>query len=156
MKTFNRIAIAALLAGGAIIAATAPANAHVDVSISVGGSVFAGDYDYDRPCTWYRYWNLPAPGRCYRAYWGFYGPNVYIVDGFVVCINSAAPTGTTTAGMAAIMTATMRTTTTTIKAKITTAIDPARPVGHGLACRTIRFEFGRGYHGMAAGGLLRS
>ena len=83
MKTFNRFAIAALLAGGAIIVATAPANAHVDVSISVGGSVFAGDYDYDRPCAWYRYWNLPAPGRCYRAYWGFYGPNVYIVDGFV-------------------------------------------------------------------------
>jgi hypothetical protein len=97
MKSFHKLAIAGLLACGAIIAATTPAMAHVDVSIAVGAPLppppppppplpppaFVGDYDFYRPCTWYRYWEIPAPARCYRAYWGFYGRQVYIVDGFV-------------------------------------------------------------------------
>jgi len=94
MKVFNKLAIAALLASAAAFGTTAPAAAdHVSigvggggVSVGVGiggGPVFEGDYDYYRPCGWYRYWNIPAPARCYREFWGFYGPNVVVVDGFV-------------------------------------------------------------------------
>jgi len=84
MRFFNKFALAALLASGAVIGASAPANARVDVSIGVGGpGVFVGDYDYYRPCSYYRYWNIPAPARCYREFYGFYGPSVFVVDGFV-------------------------------------------------------------------------
>ena len=85
MKPLNKLAIAAILASAGVIGSAAPAGAGVNVSvgIGVGGPVFEGDYDYYRPCGWYRYWNLPAPARCYREFWGFYGPSVFIVDGFV-------------------------------------------------------------------------
>lgn len=84
MKGLHKLAAAALLAGTAAIGAATQAAAHVDVSVSVGApGIFVGDYDYYRPCSWYRYWNVPAPYRCYREFWGFYGPNVYVIDGFV-------------------------------------------------------------------------
>ena len=85
MKVLHKFAAAALLAGTAVIGASAPAAAHVDVSVSIGGpgGVFVGDYDYYRPCSWYHYWGIPAPYRCYRDFYGFYGPNIYVVDGFV-------------------------------------------------------------------------
>ena len=84
MKVLHKLAGAALLAGTAAIGASTPAAARVDVSIGIGGpGVFVGDYDYYRPCSWYHYWNIPAPYRCYRDFYGFYGPNVYVVDGFV-------------------------------------------------------------------------
>jgi hypothetical protein len=84
MKVFHKLAASALLAGTAAIGASTPAAAHVDVSIGIGGpGVFVGDYDYYRPCSWYHYYGIPAPYRCYRDFYGFYGPNVYVVDGFV-------------------------------------------------------------------------
>ena len=97
MKTVHKLAVASLVAATAAIGASAPAAAHVDVSVGVGvgvppplpgpafdgPGVFVGDYDYYRPCAWYRYWNIPAPGRCYREFIGFYGPHLYVVDGFV-------------------------------------------------------------------------
>jgi hypothetical protein len=84
MRTLHKIAIVAVLAGGTSLAASLPASAdHFGVSIGIGGPSFGGDYDYYRPCGWYRYNNLPAPARCYRDFIGFYGPNVYVVDGFV-------------------------------------------------------------------------
>jgi hypothetical protein len=83
MKVFNKLAIAALLASAAAFGTTAPAAAdHVSVGVGGGGvsvgvgigggPVFEGDYDYYRPCGWYRYWNIPAPARCHefrRADW---------------------------------------------------------------------------------------
>lgn len=87
MKLLNKLGIAAFAAVAAALGPAAPANAGGGVSVSVGinagGPVFAGDYDYGRPCGWYRYWNIPAPERCYREFWGFYGPNVVVIDGFV-------------------------------------------------------------------------
>ncbi len=86
MRFLHKLAAAALLAGTAAVGASTPAAAHVDVSIGVGvggPGVFVGDYDYYRPCSWYHYYGIPAPYRCYRDFIGFYGPNVYIVDGFV-------------------------------------------------------------------------
>ena len=83
MTSLKTFAVAALLVGSAALGTTVPANAGVSVSVGIGGPVFSGDYDYYRPCSWYRYNNLPAPERCYGAYIGFYGSNVFVVDGFV-------------------------------------------------------------------------
>ena len=86
MKVLHKFAAAALLAGTAAIGAATPAAARVDVSIGVGvggPGVFVGDYDYYRPCAWYHYNGIPAPYRCYRDFYGYYGPNVYVIDGFV-------------------------------------------------------------------------
>jgi hypothetical protein len=91
MKLLRKFAATALLAGTGAMGAPSQAAAHVDVSVGIGvpavafggPGVFVGDYDYARPCAWYRYWAIPAPGRCYREFWGFYGPHVYVVDGFV-------------------------------------------------------------------------
>jgi hypothetical protein len=82
MKKIASYAVAALIAAGAAVGASAPAKAAVSFSIGVGGPLYYG-YDYYRPCRWYFDHDFPAPRRCYREYIGFYGPNVYISDGFV-------------------------------------------------------------------------
>jgi hypothetical protein len=82
MKKIANYAVAALIAAGAAVGASAPAKAEVDFSIGIGGPSYYG-YDYYRPCRWYFNHDFPAPRRCYREFYGFYGPNVYISDGFV-------------------------------------------------------------------------
>jgi hypothetical protein len=84
MRMISKFATAALVAGAAAFGVSAPASAdHVSVSIGIGGPAYVGDYDWYRPCGWYFHWNLPAPARCYHDYYGFYGPNIYVYDGFV-------------------------------------------------------------------------
>jgi hypothetical protein len=86
MKFINKSALAALLVAGGAIGIAAPANAEVGVSIGIGGPGYYGtyrDYDYYRPCSWYRYWDLPAPARCYGAYYGYFGPGVFLDGDFV-------------------------------------------------------------------------
>lgn len=81
MKSLARgFLIAAAL--GAAITMSAPANAEVSFSIGIGGPVFYG-YDYWRPCGWYFDHGFPAPARCYDYYRGFWGPRLYMSDGFV-------------------------------------------------------------------------
>jgi hypothetical protein len=82
MKKITGFAVAALLAAGAAIGTTTPASARVTFSVGIGGPLYYG-YDYYRPCRWYFQHDFPAPRRCYRDYMGFYGPHVYISDGFV-------------------------------------------------------------------------
>jgi hypothetical protein len=90
MKSSIKYALAAMLAGGAALATTAPAQAGVGISLQFGdgggygyyGQDYYG-YNYGRPCSFYFRHDLPAPGRCYRDYYGYYGPGVYLFDGFV-------------------------------------------------------------------------
>lgn len=86
MRSLSKIVLAGLLMGGAAVVAAQPAAARVGVSIGIGVPGFYGsfdDYDYYRPCRWYFDHNFPAPAHCYRDYYGFYGPDVYVYDGFV-------------------------------------------------------------------------
>jgi hypothetical protein len=89
MKQTLKYALAGMLAGGAALATTAPAQAGVGVSIEFGnggygyyGQDYYG-YNYGRPCNFYFRHDLPAPGRCYRDFYSYYGPSVYLYDGFV-------------------------------------------------------------------------
>jgi len=82
MLKLKHLTLAALVASGAALAATAPANAAVGISIGIGGPAYYG-YDYYRPCRFYFDNHFPAPQRCYDEFRGFYGPGVYISDGFV-------------------------------------------------------------------------
>lgn len=81
-KSIASYAIAALIAGGAATGAAVPAQADVGISVGFGGPAYYG-YDYQRPCSFYFRHDLPAPRRCYRDYYGYYGSDVYISDGFV-------------------------------------------------------------------------
>lgn len=84
MKKFAKFIVAGLIAAGAAIGVSAPAQAGVSFEIGVGGPGYEYyGYDYYRPCRWYFEHEYPAPRRCYRDYIGFYGPHVYISDGFV-------------------------------------------------------------------------
>lgn len=90
MKQSLKYALAALLAGSAAVATTAPAQAGVSFSIGIGGGGYGGYYDQDyygynyaRPCAFYFRNDLPAPARCYRDYYSYYGPSVFLSDGFV-------------------------------------------------------------------------
>src|ERR1700761_1986868 len=82
MKKLGFLTLAALLAGGAALATTAPAEAGVSISIGLGGPAYYG-YDYNQSCRWYFNHRYPAPRRCYNEYRGFYGSGIYISDGFV-------------------------------------------------------------------------
>lgn len=82
MKKFAQFIVAGLIAAGTAVGVSAPAQAGVSFEIGVGGPAYYG-YDYYRPCRWYFEHDFPAPNRCYRDYVGFYGPHVYISDGFV-------------------------------------------------------------------------
>jgi|SRR5579871_2978675 len=83
MKRSAKLTLAALVLAGAGVGASAPASADVGISIGLGGPGYYADYDYYRPCSFYRYWNLPAPARCYQDYYWFYGRDVFIDGGFV-------------------------------------------------------------------------
>src|ERR1700720_2768609 len=79
MRSLEKLAIAALLVGGATaIGGATPASAQISLSIGIGG----GDYNYYRPCSWYRYHDFPAPRRCYRYFQGYY-PNLFVDGDFV-------------------------------------------------------------------------
>jgi len=95
MKTLAKYCAAALMMGGSALVTAQPANAHVDVSVGIGGPAYYGGYggyyggyddgyyDYYRPCRWYYYYDLPAPARCYNDYYGYYGPSIYLDSGFI-------------------------------------------------------------------------
>ncbi len=81
MKAFSRLALAAFaVAGAAAIGNAEPAKASVGLSIGIYGG---GDYDYYRPCSWYRYHDFPAPHRCYRYFQGIYGPTIFVDGDFI-------------------------------------------------------------------------
>jgi hypothetical protein len=88
MKRLAKYALAALLAGGGAIAASTPASAEVGVTFGFGspgyyhGYGYHG-YGYGRPCWFYRRWGYPAPARCYRDYYGYYGSDVFVDGGYV-------------------------------------------------------------------------
>jgi len=75
MKTLAKFGVAALMMAGSALATAQSANAHVAVSIGIGGPGYYGGYDdgyyddyyydYYRPCWWYRSYDLPAPARRY-------------------------------------------------------------------------------------------
>jgi|SRR5579871_1843475 len=85
MRTVTKLLVAAAMLGGSALATTVPANADFSLGIGIGvpGPVWTGDYDYYRPCWWYRQYDLPAPYRCYRYYYGLWGPAVYIDGDFI-------------------------------------------------------------------------
>src|SRR5215468_4439955 len=101
MKTLAKFCVAALLMAGGALASAQSANAEVGVSIGIGGpgyyggyydgyggyggygGYYDGYYDYYRPCSWYRYYDLPAPARCYNDYYGYWGPSVYVDGDFI-------------------------------------------------------------------------
>ena len=93
MKTLAKFGVAALMLGGSALATAQSANAEVGVSVGIGGPGYYGGYgdygdydgyyDYGRPCSWYYYYDLPAPARCYNDYYGYYGPSVFFDGGFV-------------------------------------------------------------------------
>ena len=94
MKALAKFGVAALMLGGSALATAQSANAEVGVSIGIGGPgyyggyygpgpYYGGDYDYYRPCSWYYYYDLPAPARCYNYYYRYYGPSVYLDGDFI-------------------------------------------------------------------------
>lgn len=83
MKLLANYAVAAAVAAGALMGASAPANAAVGLSISVGGPFYYGGYDYRRPCSFYRRYDLPAPRRCLGYFRNYYGSAVYLDGDFV-------------------------------------------------------------------------
>ena len=83
MNYLAKAAIAACIVGATSLGAAAPASADVGISFGFGEPGFYRDYDYNRPCSFYRYWNLPAPARCYRDFYGYYGQDVFIDGDFV-------------------------------------------------------------------------
>ena len=83
MNGLKKAMIAALAMGTVAIGAATPANAYVNLSVGVGVPVYGYGYDYYQPCNYYWRWNLPGPSRCYRDYYNFYGPGVFINEGFV-------------------------------------------------------------------------
>ncbi|HEY1710381.1 MAG TPA: hypothetical protein VGG10_19070 [Rhizomicrobium sp.] len=82
MKTIAKYALGALMTGAVALGAAAPAQAGVGVSIGIGGPAYYG-YNYYQPCRFYFNHDLPAPNRCLADYRRFYGPSVYISDGFI-------------------------------------------------------------------------
>lgn len=77
----TKLMFAAMLAGTAILATT-PANARVSLSIGLGGPAYYG-YNYNRPCSFYRTHDLPAPARCREYLSSYWGPQVYADGDFI-------------------------------------------------------------------------
>jgi hypothetical protein len=75
------LALAALVSGGAMVGAAAPANAGLVIRANVGPEFYG--YRYDRPCRYYFKHDLPAPARCRDDYARFYHTSVYVDGGFV-------------------------------------------------------------------------
>jgi len=71
-----------MLGGSALTAA--PASAQVSFGFNVPGlHIWTGSYDYYRPCSWYRYYDVPAPRRCFRYLSAYWGPDVYVDGDFL-------------------------------------------------------------------------
>jgi hypothetical protein len=87
MKNLTKLCAAALMMGGATIVTAGAADADVGVSFGFGGPGYYGgyydDYDYYRPCWWYREYDLPAPARCYRYFYDYWGPGIYFDGDFI-------------------------------------------------------------------------
>jgi hypothetical protein len=78
MKTMTKILGAAVLAGGAMIAASAPAAAQVSVGIGLGGGYYGPPppaYSCDPYSRWYDPYRCGYPA--YYAYPRYYGPAYY-------------------------------------------------------------------------------
>jgi hypothetical protein len=73
----------ALLAIALATAAAVPASAEVGFSVGMNGAFIGGGYDASRPCAFYRVNNLPAPKRCQRHFFDYYGHAVYADGDFV-------------------------------------------------------------------------
>jgi hypothetical protein len=71
MKRFGKIALGALMLGGAVAATTVPADARVAVGIGIGVPV-GGYYGYGYPAYGYPYYGYPYYGYGYG-----YAPVVY-------------------------------------------------------------------------------
>ena len=83
MRSLAKIFTAALMLGSGAIVTASPADAHVGVTIGIGGPGYYGDYDYNRPCWFYRNNDLPAPARCYRYFYGLWGSRMYVDGDFI-------------------------------------------------------------------------
>jgi len=57
MRSMTKFGLAALMLGGtALMAPAASAQVSVGVGIGIPGiHIWTGGYDYNRPCSWYRY-----------------------------------------------------------------------------------------------------
>jgi len=71
MKRFGKIALGALMLGGAVAATTVPADARVVVGVGIGVPVGG----YYAPYYGYPYYGYPYYG--YPAAYGYYGPRVW-------------------------------------------------------------------------------
>jgi hypothetical protein len=76
------LVVAGVLLSGASLAGT-EAQAGVSISVGIGGPPIYYGYDYSRPCWWYRERALPAPRRCYRYFYGIYGPSLFVDGDFI-------------------------------------------------------------------------
>jgi hypothetical protein len=84
MTSITKIGIAALMLGGAAVAAPGAANAEVSFGISLPGvHIWTGGYNYHRPCSWYRYYDVPAPRHCYGYLESYWGGNIYTDGDFI-------------------------------------------------------------------------
>jgi hypothetical protein len=83
MNTSAKILVAALMMAGTTVALSAPANAGFGVSMGIGGPGWNGYYEDNRPCWWYREYDLPAPYRCYDYFYGIWGSDIYNDEGFI-------------------------------------------------------------------------
>lgn len=83
MKTLAKICAAALMLGGCVIATEPASAAGIDLSIGIGGPGWSGDYDFYRPCPWYRDYDVPVPRRCYRYFYGIWGSGLYVDGDFI-------------------------------------------------------------------------
>lgn len=82
MRSFAKLVFAGFVLGGAVLAGD-EVKAGVNISFGIGGPTVYQGYDYARPCWWYRERALPAPRRCYRYFYGFYGPSIFMDGDFV-------------------------------------------------------------------------
>jgi hypothetical protein len=73
----------ALAAFALAMAGAVPATAEVGVSVGMTGAFQTGGYDASRPCVFYRMNDLPAPKRCHRHFFDYYGHAVYDDGDFV-------------------------------------------------------------------------
>ena len=81
MRLVGKLCASAAIAAAAALGAQ-PASAHVGISIEIG-TPYVGYYDYSRPCWWYRQYDLPVPRRCYRYFYGIWGPDIFVDGDFI-------------------------------------------------------------------------
>lgn len=83
MKTTTKLGLAALMLSGSALM-TVPASAQVSIGIGLPGiHIWTGAYDYGRPCSYYRYYDVPAPRRCWGYLSAYWGPGIYADGDFI-------------------------------------------------------------------------